>query len=205
MKNPVKKSRDPAELVLIDARLFKVTEYYIDGIIENIRRQSKSKNETERLELTDQDNEFLHEACEGYNSNKPSIKEGVMRVAAFLICDIIEKQNMFDDNLEEDKKGILVFMPGLHEIFEFIEFIKSIYTDKWVEKNLELIPLHSSLSQTEQDLAFRNTALLRGRRKVIVATNIAESSITIPDIKYVIDFMLTKELHYDPMSKSESL
>ena len=71
--------------------------------------------------------------------------------------------------------------------------------------HLDLIPLHSTLSAEEQDKAFRNAAFMKGRRKVIVATNIAESSITIPDIKYVIDFMLTKELHYDPISKSETL
>ena len=57
----------------------------------------------------------------------------------------------------------------------------------------------------EQDRAFRKAKELEGRRKVIVSTNIAESYITIPDVKYVIDFMLTKELNYDPMTKSESL
>ena len=46
---------------------------------------------------------------------------------------------------------------------------------------------------------------MKGRRKVIVSTNIAESSITIPDVKYVVDFLLTKELYYDPGSKSENL
>ena len=68
-----------------------------------------------------------------------------------------------------------------------------------------MIPLHSSLSQEEQDRAFKPTGFMKGRRKVIIATNIAESSITIPDVKYVIDFMLTKDVYYDPVSKSESL
>ena len=63
--------------------------------------------------------------------------------------------------------------------------------------------MHSSLNEDEQDRAFRT--MKEGRRKVIVSTNLAESSITIPDVKYVVDFMLTKEVHYDPASRSESL
>lgn len=100
---------------------------------------------------------------------------------------------------------MLVFLPGYHEIFEFIEFLKQHYTENWLLNHLEMIPLHSSLSQEEQDRAFKPTSFLKGRRKVIVSTNIAESSITIPDVKYVIDFMLTKDVYYDPVSKSESL
>jgi ATP-dependent RNA helicase TDRD9 len=68
-----------------------------------------------------------------------------------------------------------------------------------------MIPLHSSLNEEEQDRAFKNNSKMNGRRKVIVSTNLAESSITIPDVKYVIDFLLTKEVHYDPASRSESL
>jgi HrpA-like RNA helicase len=54
-------------------------------------------------------------------------------------------------------------------------------------------------------MAFKNTKYMNKKRKVIVATNIAESSITIPDIKYIVDFMLTKDVYYDPLIKSESL
>ena len=45
-----------------------------------------------------------------------------------------------------------------------------------------MIPLHSTVSLSEQQMAFR--APDKGKRKVILATNIAESSITVPDIRY---------------------
>ena len=50
-----------------------------------------------------------------------------MRVAAMLIVDVIEKLNRFEDDPNEDKKSVLVFLPGLHEIFEFIEFVQETY------------------------------------------------------------------------------
>lgn len=127
-----------------------------------------------------------------------------MRAASIIICDIITKNNMFSDDLEEPK-SVLVFLPGLAEIFQFMDFLKEYYDNDFISKKLELIPLHSSLNEDEQDKAFKHVNKMEGRRKIIIATNIAESSITIPDVKYVIDFMLTKELHYDPVSKSESL
>lgn len=74
-----------------------------------------------------------------------------MRVAAMIICDVIEKLNRFEEKTEqEDKKSVLVFLPGLHEIFEFIEFIKDTYESNdnpWVRSTFELIPLHSSLCE----------------------------------------------------------
>jgi HrpA-like RNA helicase len=72
-----------------------------------------------------------------------------MRVASMLICDVIQKLNRFEDNLEEDKKSVLVFLPGLHEIFEFIEFIRENYERDWVRESFDLIPLHSSLCEDE--------------------------------------------------------
>jgi HrpA-like RNA helicase len=83
--NPVKKASDPADIIEINARPFKVTEFYIDQIIKNI------KSQREQLGLTAQDKELIHEAYESFHSNKPSIKEGVMRVASILICDIVER------------------------------------------------------------------------------------------------------------------
>lgn len=58
-----------------------------------------------------------------------------------------------------------------------------------------LLPLHSTTVPEEQDLIFFPPP--HGRRKVILATNVAESSITVPDVTHVLDFGLIKEIYYD--------
>lgn len=91
-------------------------------------------------------------------------------------------------------------MPGLYEIMQLIDIIEA-QGEK--AKDLILIPLHSSLGNDDQERAFKEPP--PNKRKVIIATNIAESSITIPDIYFVIDMILTKEIYYDPINKNENL
>ncbi len=89
--------------------------------------------------------------------------------------------------------SVLVFLPGLEEIHEMksrLERIPSHQTKQW-----KIYPLHSSVPLDKQNDIFHKP---RGReRKIILATNIAESSITVPDVEYVIDFCLTKNLVCD--------
>ena len=68
---------------------------------------------------------------------------------------------------------------------------------------LVVAPIYSSMPSELQQKIFEPTPL--GARKVILATNIAETSITVPGIRYVIDSGLAKELVFNPATGTESL
>ena len=92
--------------------------------------------------------------------------------------------------------GMLVFMPTEQDIRETCDLIR-----EKNNKNATVLPLFARLSASEQSRVFS-----RGLgRKVIVATNIAETSITIPGIKYVIDTGLARISRYMPRSRTTSL
>ena len=69
----------------------------------------------------------------------------------------------------------------------------------------EVIQLHSSISLPPERYKKMFLPPPPGKRKVILSTNIAESSITVPDVRYVIDFCLTKNLFCDPETSYPSL
>jgi ATP-dependent helicase HrpB len=85
---------------------------------------------------------------------------------------------------------ILVFMPGMGEINATIAAARAARTNE----RLALIPLHGDLPPEQQDLAFAPNPL----RKVVVATNVAETSVTIGGIRHVIDSGLARVARYDP-------
>ena len=88
-----------------------------------------------------------------------------------------------------DPGDILVFMPGVGEINAAIGAIRAART----QEKLALIPLHGELQAEEQDAAFAPNPL----RKVVVATNVAETSVTIDGILHVVDGGVARIARYD--------
>jgi ATP-dependent helicase HrpB len=84
---------------------------------------------------------------------------------------------------------ILVFMPGMGEINATIAAARAIRANE----RLAFIPLHGDLPPEQQDLAFAPNPL----RKVVVATNVAETSVTIDGIRHVVDGGLARVARYD--------
>jgi len=85
---------------------------------------------------------------------------------------------------------VLIFMPGAFEIAQTIEAVR--HRDE--SKGFILLPLHGELPPTDQDAAVARY----DRRKVVVATNVAETSLTIDGIRCVIDSGLARIPRYDP-------
>jgi ATP-dependent helicase HrpB len=85
---------------------------------------------------------------------------------------------------------VLVFMPGGYEISQTIEAIR--HTSE--SKGFILLPLHGDLAPKDQDAAVARY----GQRKVVVSTNVAETSLTIDGIRLVIDSGLARIPRYDP-------
>ncbi len=92
---------------------------------------------------------------------------------------------------------VLVFLPGEREIRDTAEVLR-----KHHPKGLEVLPLFARLSAAEQDRIFKPAS---GMRRVVLATNVAETSLTVPNIGYVIDSGLARVNRYSIRQKVEQL
>ncbi|QJR16182.1 ATP-dependent RNA helicase HrpA [Usitatibacter palustris] len=102
-----------------------------------------------------------------------------------------------DEIHRESRTGdILVFLPGEREIREAAEELR-----KHGPKGVELLPLFSRLSAEEQDKVFETA----GHRRVVLSTNVAETSLTVPGIHFVIDTGLARVKRYSPRQKIDQL
>ena len=96
---------------------------------------------------------------------------------------------------------ILVFLPGEREIREAADHLRGHLSHQPNMRNAEVLPLFARLSQGEQDRIFDGHT---GRR-IVLATNVAETSLTVPGIRYVIDAGTARMKRYSFRSKVEQL
>jgi len=104
--------------------------------------------------------------------------------------------------IEEHEDNCLVFLPGIREITLLQEQLASYLKDKG-NSNIIIAPLFGNLSKQQQDTAIAPPPA--GMRKFVLATNIAETSITIDGISCVIDSGLERVLEYSPASAMNRL
>lgn len=104
--------------------------------------------------------------------------------------------------LEEERGDVLAFLPGQGEIRRAQRLLE----ESSLPADTKLRPLYGELSASEQDAAVRPAAA--GERKVVLATNIAETSLTIEGVRIVVDSGLMRRARFDPatgMSRLETL
>ncbi|KFY48682.1 hypothetical protein V495_01101 [Pseudogymnoascus sp. VKM F-4514 (FW-929)] len=170
----------------ISGRTYPVEDYYLDDVIRmtgfNTGRGGREGEEDEDTKGMDSD-----------------VRSAIQSIGMRINYDLIgQTVRAIDAELTHKKQtgGILIFLPGVVEINRTLDNLRSI-------SNLHALPLHASLQSVEQRRVFPHAP--SGKRKVICATNVAETSITIDDIVAVIDTGRVKETSYDPSNNMRKL
>ena len=96
---------------------------------------------------------------------------------------------------------ILIFLPGEREIREAADHLRKHLAHQPLTRNAEVLPLFARLSQAEQDRIFDG----HSGRRIVLATNVAETSLTVPGIRYVIDAGTARVKRYSFRNKVEQL
>ncbi len=106
-----------------------------------------------------------------------------------------------DDLLRQGDGDILVFLPGEREIRDTAEHLRKYQGRSAKLKHIEVLPLFARLSIEDQQKIFKS----HSSRRIVLATNVAETSLTVPGIKYVIDAGLARMNRYSTRAKVEQL
>ncbi|KAI0874199.1 DEAD/DEAH box helicase [Hypoxylon argillaceum] len=180
-------------LVEISGRTFPVQDYYLDDVI---KMTNFTVDDNRYRDRGDRDEGPLDG---GSNNAQDPINKIIQKLGSRINYSLlVETTKAIDEDLHygKDKGGILIFLPGVAEINRAVSQLKAI-------SSLHVLPLHASLETREQRKVFTNPP--PGKRKVVVATNVAETSITIDDIVAVIDTGRVKETSFDPQNNMRKL
>ncbi|MGV8885377.1 MAG: ATP-dependent RNA helicase HrpA [Microbacteriaceae bacterium] len=120
--------------------------------------------------------------------------------------DPLDGINAALDELARESNGdVLVFLSGENDIRDAEESIRGRISGGTMDANTEVLPLYGRLSSADQHKVFRPSASAGIRRRIVLATNVAETSLTVPGIRYVIDVGTARISRYSVRSKIQRL
>lgn len=223
-----------APVLEIPGRTFPVEQLFIEDILERTgfvletdsqycRRLSKNEQQQliDELQYSDvmaanaappksirDENLSMTDLYGRYHGFSRAVCKSLFLMDPFKInAELIEAILRYIVNVDESgwpaQGSILIFLPGLAEIQSIHDTLcdSSIFSPR-AGKYL-IVPLHSTLTNEEQALVFRRAPA--GKRKIVLSTNIAETSVTIDDCVFVIDCGQMKEKRFDSNRNMESL
>ena len=110
------------------------------------------------------------------------------------------------DELERESSGdVLVFLSGESEIRDAETAVRAHATRRGGAGETEVLPLYGRLSSADQHRVFEPSKVAGLRRRVVLATNVAETSLTVPGIRYVVDAGTARISRYSVRSKVQRL
>ncbi|CAO3668843.1 unnamed protein product [Umbelopsis ramanniana] len=172
-----------------------VTDYYLEDILEKTGHKSNLKTQKKKAGDSDLSTWQQQYRVAGYSESTVKALEPYRNQDSIdyeLIASTVKYITENDVKMENGLGAILIFLPGVMEIKRCLEMIDDYLPNK---SSFELFPLHAGLSSQEQARVFKSVP--RTVRKIVAATNVAETSITIDGIIYVIDTGRVKETQFD--------
>jgi ATP-dependent helicase HrpA len=106
-----------------------------------------------------------------------------------------------DELARDDRGDMLVFMPTERDIHELAKALRSHNVPGDPDGKTQVLPLYARLSTREQQRVFQP----HPHRRIVIATNVAESSLTVPGVRYVIDLGTARISRYSARSKTQRL
>lgn len=189
-----------APILNVPGRTFPVHTQYLEDAIELTHYAGTSENAQKSGNSSGDDEEEITSEKSGIPSKLPGYSPATRNVLSTydeyaidydLIVRLIESV-AYDPQLSRYSSAVLVFLPGIAEIRQLNDMLAGhqSFGSNWL-----IYPLHSTISSEDQQAAFQLPP--PGVRKIVIATNIAETGVTIPDITCVIDTGKHKEMRFD--------
>lgn len=190
-----------APVLTVPGRTFPVRVAYLEDAVELTGYTVDQRNEEKITELDDDveqevDTSSKPELIKELKHYSPRTRSTLSQMDEYrieydLIVQLISKIAV-DPEYVPYSKAVLVFLPGIAEIRTLNDMLLG---DRFFADNWLVYPLHSTIATEEQEAAFLIPP--PGMRKIVLATNIAETGITIPDVTCVIDTGKHREMRFD--------